>query len=72
MSASTFERHGMAILQAIITALLVWIGFSTVQVREDIARLQTQMADVVITRMDRQDEIITDHERRIRRLERGE
>jgi hypothetical protein len=67
---TAFERHGTAVLQAIIVALLVWVGKSTVDVRESVVKLQTQMSEVVLRRMDGQDAVINDHEQRIRALER--
>lgn len=63
-------KNVMAIVQFIIIGLLGWVGLSTVQVREAVVRLETQMQEVVIRRMDTQDVIIGDHEKRLRELER--
>ena len=71
-SPTNFERHAMTALQAIIVALLIWVGTSTVAVRESVVKLQTQMSEVVLKRMSDQDERIADHERRLRALERTE
>lgn len=68
--SGAFERNISAGLQTLIVLLLAWVGWSTVQVRESVAVLQTQMAEVVVKRMDRQDGAIVDHERRLRVLER--
>ena len=45
---SSFERHIQTVVQIIIAALLLWMGNSTVETRQDIAVIKAQMVDMKI------------------------
>ena len=41
---NNFERHTQTIVQIIIAAILLWMGNSTVEMRQDIAVIKVQLA----------------------------
>ena len=44
----TFERRIQTVVQIIIAALLLWMGNSAVETRQDIAVIKSQMVDLKI------------------------
>ena len=45
---STFERHIQTGVQVIIVAILLWMGNSAVETRQDVAVIKSQMVDLKI------------------------
>ena len=45
---STFERRAQTVIQVIIAALLLWMGNSAVETKQDIAVIKSQMIDLKI------------------------
>lgn len=67
---TTLERHIGTGLQAIMVALLVWVGMTAVQVREDVVKLQEQLSGSITIQIEANTRGLRDHETRIRDLER--
>ena len=44
----TFERHIQTVIQIIIAALLLWMGNSAVETKQDVAVIKSQMIDLKI------------------------
>lgn len=64
------ERHIGTGLQTIMVALLVWVGLTAVQVREDIVKLEEQISGTITFQIEANTRGLRDHETRIRDLER--
>ena len=45
---SSLERRAQTVVQIVIAALLLWMGNSTVETRQDIAVIKAQMVDMKI------------------------
>jgi hypothetical protein len=41
-----FERHAQTVVQGVILVLVVWVGFSMVDMRERVVRLEERVGDL--------------------------
>lgn len=66
------ERHVQTVVQALIVALLLWVGSSVSDLRTDVAVLKSQMSSIDGLRVavSNLDNAIDDHEVRIKTIER--
>jgi Tfp pilus assembly protein PilN len=65
------ERHIQSGVQALIVALLLWVGSSVSDLRTDVAVLKSQMASVdgIRVSIENFDSQLDDHEARLQRIE---